>query len=151
MPPNAAPGSSTLQVTGPLGTAQQSLSLSATGPGVFAIGTAADGQLHGAILNQDDSINGAANPAQRGQYIQIFGTGLGATTVKGALATADTPVVVNVAGAPLAPSFAGLTPGIAGLYQVNVLIPAATAPGAEIPLTVTAGGQTSNAVVFALQ
>ena len=38
-----------------------------------------------------------------------------------------------------------------GLYQVNVLIPAATPPGLGIPLMLKVAGQLSNIVVLALQ
>jgi uncharacterized protein (TIGR03437 family) len=87
-----------------------------------------------------------ANPAQPGEYISIYMTGLGTVTPAIAdgsvgpsnpLSTADCwtngsmSVVFNDYG-PGAPSesdvlgaiqFAGLAPGLAGLYQVNVLVP----------------------------
>jgi uncharacterized protein (TIGR03437 family) len=43
----------------------------------------ASGQGQGAILNEDYSLNTAANPAPRGQYVSIYGTGEGVTTPPG--------------------------------------------------------------------
>jgi trimeric autotransporter adhesin len=40
-------------------------------PGIFTDDSSGSGQ--GAILNQDYSRNGPANPAQRGQYVFIYG------------------------------------------------------------------------------
>jgi uncharacterized protein (TIGR03437 family) len=39
--------------------------------------------------------------------------------------------------------FAGLTPGLAGLYQINFYVPSGTPAGDQVPVTVAAGGQTS--------
>ena len=49
------------------------------------------------------------------------------------------PVTVVLNGTELPTAFAGLAPGYIGLYQVNVLIPAATPPGLGIPLTLKSG------------
>jgi uncharacterized protein (TIGR03437 family) len=54
-------------------------------------------------------------------------------------------------GTELPVLFAGLTPGYIGLYQANVIIPAATPPGLGISLTLKQGGQRSNSVDLALQ
>jgi uncharacterized protein (TIGR03437 family) len=152
MPTGLTEGDATLQVGGPMGSISQSVVLSSTGPGIFVIGTSADGQGLGAVENQDGTINSAANPAQRGQYISIYCTGLGATTPQGSLQIATAQVTVTTGGgSTIKPSFAGLTPGIPGLYQVNVQVPAGTAPGSELSLSISAGGESSNTVVFALQ
>lgn len=115
-------------------------------PGVFSqsqngIGFAA--ALHAATGELVD----AANPAQPGEYISIYMTGLGSVTPaiddgavgpNNTLSTVDSwtngsmSVLFNDYG-PGAPSesdvlgtiqFAGLAPGLAGLYQVNVQVPA---------------------------
>jgi uncharacterized protein (TIGR03437 family) len=80
-------------------------------------------------------------PARPGDNIQIFMTGLGRTTANGdpngaVLPTGDlapasgipfyhtaaTPAV-TIGGNPSRVTFSGLTPGSAGLYQVNVVVP----------------------------
>ena len=50
-------------------------------PGIFT--NDASGKNQGAILNQDYSRNGPANPAPRGQYVFIYGTGEGVTSPPG--------------------------------------------------------------------
>jgi len=53
-------------------------------------------------------------------------------------------VTVTIGGvAAPAPSFHGLTPGLAGLYQVNVAVPAGTATGDAVPVVLSVAGQTS--------
>jgi len=49
------------------------------------------------------------------------------------------------------PQFAGLTPGVAGLYQVNVQVPSGISPGPETSLSIQQGGVTSNGVVFSVE
>jgi uncharacterized protein (TIGR03437 family) len=47
--------------------------------------------------------------------------------------------------------FSGLSPGLAGLYQVNVAIPAGVATGSQVPVTISAAGQTSAPVTIAVK
>jgi uncharacterized protein (TIGR03437 family) len=49
--------------------------IDATAPGLFTANSTGSGQL--SVLNQDNTINGTANPAKSGTVIQIFGTGAG--------------------------------------------------------------------------
>ena len=93
-----------------------------------------DPGLFAPVLNQDFSLNGEANPAARGSVVQLFATGQGA--VAPALATGapgpavapfpapDLPVRVRVGDREADVLFAGLTPGLVGLMQLNVRLPA---------------------------
>jgi uncharacterized protein (TIGR03437 family) len=91
-----------------------------------------------AALRQDSSIVSAANPARRGETISIYVTGLGA--VRGPNGEAPPPageaapfdrlfrttadyLFVYIEGTRAPVTFAGLAPGYAGLYQLNVTIP----------------------------
>ncbi|MCL5744640.1 MAG: hypothetical protein M1541_12045 [Acidobacteria bacterium] len=47
-------------------------------------------------------------------------------------------------------SFSGLTPTVAGLYQINVTVPSGLTPGLQ-PVTVSIGGVTSNTVNLPVQ
>jgi uncharacterized protein (TIGR03437 family) len=138
MPESVAQGAATLLVKGSLGTASKSLTIAESAPGIFA------------IVNPDGGLNSPSSPAQRGQYISIYGTGLGATAAQGNLRTAIAPVTVWINSISVAPSFAGLTPGLPGLYQVNVQIPMDVAPGVS-SLWVQQAGQNSNTVLLAFQ
>jgi uncharacterized protein (TIGR03437 family) len=147
VPPGIAPGVHTLRVRSVYGVAQQPVSVSAVAPAIFLM---ADSGM-GAVLNQDFSMNGPANPLPRGQVLVVYATGLGAVTKQGQLSVTATPVTALVNGQELPVEFAGLAPGYVGLYQVNVPIPAATPPGLGISLTLKEGGQLSNTVAVALQ
>ena len=48
------------------------------------------------------------------------------------------------------PFFAGLAPTYAGLYQVNVTLPAGVLSGDAVPVTITVAGQTSPPVTMRL-
>jgi adhesin/invasin len=61
------------------------------------------------------------------------------------------PVVVTIGGMDAAVSFAGLTPGFAGLYQVNAVVPQGVASGNSVPLALSVGGQVSQNVAITLQ
>jgi uncharacterized protein (TIGR03437 family) len=131
--------------------------LLAVAPGIFLAGPES---LQGAVGNEDSTLNSAENPAAAGAIIQIYATGLGPTEpaiVSGHPASVEPlqrtlllPQVL-VAGQPAEVLFSGLAPGFAGLNQVNARIPAATAPGAAVPLQIHMGGYTSNTVTIAVK
>ncbi len=163
--PYAAAGQSTttLQVEY-LGavSAPVSLPVAAAVPGLFTANASGTGP--GAILNNTDyTVNSAANPAARGDYVDIFMTGAGVTTpasVDGLLVTAPYPrvppnvaVTVTVGGVPCNVSYAGAAPYlISGLTQINVQVPAGVTPGPSVPLVVTVGGvRAQNGVTLAVR
>jgi uncharacterized protein (TIGR03437 family) len=51
----------------------------------------------------------------------------------------------------LALSFAGLTPGFVGLYQVNAVLPSGVQTGADVPVTLSIDGQKSPLTTIAIQ
>jgi uncharacterized protein (TIGR03437 family) len=61
------------------------------------------------------------------------------------------PVKAVLAGVELTPSFAGLAPGLSGVYQVTLPIPSGTPPGLDLPLLLRQGGVESNTVAFSVQ
>jgi uncharacterized protein (TIGR03437 family) len=147
VPPGIAPGMHTVQVTSAYGTAQQAVAVSAVFPAIFLLGSPSAG----AVLNQDNSVNTPMMPLPRGQILQVFATGLGATAQQGGYSIATDTVTAVVNGAELPALFAGLAPGFVGLYQVNIMIPTTMPPGSGIFLTLKEGGQLSNPVSIALQ
>ncbi|MGD0868214.1 MAG: hypothetical protein ABSB88_01580 [Bryobacteraceae bacterium] len=155
--PFALQGQSSTQVqVSYLGTISNTTTLPVVGslPGIFSYDSSGAGE--GAILNQDNSVNSAVNPAARGSVIQIYATGGGAMpgAVEGTLAQppyvqlpAQT-VSARVGGITAQVDYAGEAPGIiVGVLQINVVVPAGVTPGSAVPVDVTIGGATSKAGV----
>lgn len=95
----------------------------------------------------------ATHPAAPGEALEIYATGLGATTPSVAAgvaapsnppaATVITPeVLVGTAAAQIL--FSGLAPGLAGVYQINIAVPTVLSPNAY-QLTIRAGTASSSA------
>jgi uncharacterized protein (TIGR03437 family) len=59
--------------------------------------------------------------------------------------------MVALGGAELTAAFAGLTPGLIGVYQVNVLLPTAMPPGLYLPIYLKQASAVSNTVTVAVQ
>jgi uncharacterized protein (TIGR03437 family) len=102
-----------------------------TAPGIFA------------VLNQDYSANTKDTPAHPDDVLQIFATGLGevapgvddgAPASRDNLSMTTTPPGVTLGTRTLRIEFSGLTPGLAGVYQVNAVIPSDQQAGDAIPL-----------------
>ena len=111
--------------------APQTVQLVQAAPGIFG------------VLNQNGTVNASGVPAAPGSIIQIFATGL---------ATSAFTVNASVNGFPnLIPLYAGDAPGIPGVQQVNVLIPAAVTTG-QLNLQICSANLTLNACspLFAL-
>jgi len=84
----------------------------------------------------------SSKPAHHGDTLVIYCAGLGATDINvlagsqtplDRLASTVAPVTVTIDGHDAPVAFAGLTPGSAGLYQVNVVIPAGVRSGSALP------------------
>jgi len=124
-----------------------------TTPGLFS--RDASGSGPGAILNQDYSYNEKARPAAVGADVKLYCTGAGTTnpaSVDGALAPTTAPfpkivaqpVTVTVGGIPAQVLYAGPAPSlIAGLTQIDILIPSGVPTGSAVPVVVTIGGVSS--------
>jgi uncharacterized protein (TIGR03437 family) len=139
--------------------AESTLSVAATTPGIFTAGSTGTGQA--AVLNQDGTINSAAAPAPKGSTVSVFLTGLGVTNPGGTdgapgprspFAQTQSVAIATVGGLPSTVTFSGLAPDvIQGLYQVNLTIPASVASGAQAVL-ISAGGKSSQpGVTLAVQ
>jgi uncharacterized protein (TIGR03437 family) len=135
------------------------VSLAPFSPAIFTTNALGTGQ--GVVLDEQNRLLDASHPATAGRtVVTIFCTGLGAVThqpASGAPAPLDplaetmTKPVVIIGGAPAEVRFSGLVPGMAGMYQVNAMVPATAATGAEVPLTIWIGGVASNVVTLAVQ
>jgi len=90
-----------------------------------------------------------AAPAVPGETLTLYGTGFGPITpnspaLAGRIAAGATaltsPVTVKIGEAEAKVSYAGLAPGLVGVYQFNIEVPANAASGDQ-PLSVTQGGE----------
>ncbi|MDA1313160.1 MAG: SBBP repeat-containing protein [Acidobacteria bacterium] len=127
-------------------------------PKIFTLDGIADGQA--AVLNEDGSLNSAANPARKGSIIAIFATGAGTTdppSVDGAITPIggpfprlSQPVAVWLGSyrsvfnaSPLAEAevlYAGAAPGlVAGGVQVNARIPQNAPSGSRVRIHLQVG------------
>jgi uncharacterized protein (TIGR03437 family) len=106
-----------------------------TSPGVFTQN--ANGLGYGAALHADYSIVTATSPAAIGETVAVYLTGLGTVNppiADGALGPTSTlswttnTVTAYIGSATTAPvqatvAYAGLAPGLSGLYQIDITIP----------------------------
>lgn len=104
----------------------------------------------------DNSLVSPDSPAHGGEIIVVYATGLGKTVPNPAtgeipqllawIVGGRTALQVSLAGVVADPGlikYAGLTPGSAGLYQINLELPGN--PGTDPELRVTIAGQSSPA------
>jgi uncharacterized protein (TIGR03437 family) len=123
------------------------VSVAASSPGFFTYNSTGAGEA-AAINANFGTFNSAANPVKIGDYITLFATGEGQTTpagVDGKLATIPLPspnlaVSATVDGIPAVVQYKGGVFGtVAGLMQLNLLIPAGVRPGGYVPVTLEVG------------
>ena len=138
-------------------TVPETINLSTVQPGIFTVNQSGSGP--GAILDANFALVSSSNPVRAGDVIQIFCTGLGATSPPvpsgefspssplATTVTPVTPVTATVDGLDAPVLFGGLAPGFVGLYQVNVQIPAGVS-SREIELVLTQQGVASNTVTI---
>ncbi|HEX5226294.1 MAG TPA: IPT/TIG domain-containing protein [Bryobacteraceae bacterium] len=126
----------------------------AASPALFSANSNGGGP--GAILNQDGSINTRSNPAAPGSVVSLFATGGGLTTpvsVDGALTAKpypapNLPVSVTINGEKAKVIYAGAAPGlVAGVMQINVIVPADTPAVSYNQIVVTVGDYSSPTAV----
>ncbi len=137
------------------------VSVAPTAPALFSLSE--NGSGPGAILDQNGSLNDAANPAAPGSIIVFYATGEGVTT-PASITGSVTPstgssfplptgaVRVQIGGVDAQIMYAGEAPGeIAGVLQVNAVVPSGT-PAGNQPIVLTVGSASSpSSVTVAVQ
>jgi uncharacterized protein (TIGR03437 family) len=58
---------------------------------------------------------------------------------------------LTIGGVNAAVAFAGLTPGLTGLYQVNVTVPAGVTAGNQVPVVLAVDGEPAPPVSMAVK
>lgn len=137
----------------------ESFNVAAAQPGIFSV--TQDGKGQGAVVGSDQvTVAGRGAPVTRGEAIVIYCTGLGAVTPTATvgvpasatqLSSTISTVTVDIDGKQAQVLFSGLTPGFAGLYQVNAVVPNDAPLGDVVPLTISTQGRTSNSVTISIK
>lgn len=159
--PVETPAGTTTQVVARSGqrlTSPVEVTVANAGPGIFAT-PSASGPFRAIAQNQNFSLNTAANPARVGEALIVYFTGVGEVDpliATGQAAPLNVPsfgtlqAAATIGGQPATVLFSGLAPGFVGLGQANLLIPAGTATGADVPISIRIDGQISNSALAAI-
>lgn len=162
IPPNFATGSFPLvvrSIANNTPSSSQNITVSKIAPAVFT-----DSSGNALIYHSDGTLVTKNNPTTRDQKLTMYATGLGATT--GGTATTGMPSpsspLAAVSGvqvffgdpsysqAPIIVDWAGLAPGLIGVYQINLTVPGVHMNGNALPVTIRVGtvnSPTTGAVV----
>ena len=118
-------------------------------PAAFKIdGTQYVTALHasGTFVGNSNIANTTSTPAVAGETLVFYGTGFGAITnnqVAGKIASGQTSLAstfaMTIGGTNATVQYAGLAPGLVGVYQFNVVVPA-NLPTGDLPVQFTLNG-----------
>jgi uncharacterized protein (TIGR03437 family) len=132
----------------------ETVAVAPAAPGVFtAPGNRAVAQ------NQDFTLNTPSNPAPRGSVVIVYLTGHGAVSPSVPTGQAAPPDPLSratggssasIGGVSAPVLFLGLTPGLVGVAQANVLVPDG-APAGDQVLLVSIAGQAANAALISVR
>jgi uncharacterized protein (TIGR03437 family) len=134
--------------TGGVGYSYNQINVARNALGTFTNDSTGKGQA--VAVNQDGTLNSAANPAAKGSFVTLYMTGLGSTEayeVTGSVSGPDTTdvssnfiVSATIAGQPAVTTYAGAAPGlIAGVNQVNIQLASNAATGIAQSVVVSVG------------
>jgi uncharacterized protein (TIGR03437 family) len=127
------------------------LVINSAAPGVFHTAIEGLGSDVPTVIREKNGLPATpSNPLHRGDYVIIYLAGLGRTNPAieaGApgpydpLAWTETAPTVTLGGWSIPVMYAGLTPGMVGVYQINAFLPTWGVPtGLSVPLTITQDG-----------
>lgn len=142
--PYEAKAGGTLEVFTANGSSQVTVPLLPTAPSILAVTTR-------------DAVATSVNAPAAGDAVVVYAAGLGLCAQRVTAGQVDTapdatlaPVEVRLGDLKIPPSFAGLTPGFAGVYQVNFQVPAVV-PAGTYPLCIATADASSRAVPLVLR
>jgi uncharacterized protein (TIGR03437 family) len=153
LPSDLTVTATTVQVRNPAGlSTAQPITAQASAPQLFSPdGKSVLGAHAGGVLLSK------AAPAAPGETIVLYGTGLGVTNpavTPGVIPAIASPLAtlpqVTIGGAAATVAFAGVVPGTAGVYQLNVQVPPG-APNGDLPLIVQVGTTNSASTLLTVQ
>ena len=129
-------------------------------PGIFTMDSTGQGQA--AMLNEDFTLNGSANPAAKGSIVMFYASGGGQTDPPGVdgeitrnvLARPRLPVRVWIQDREAEVLYAGAAPEIvSGVMQVNIRLPIDVPSGNQVSVTMRVGtwGPSQEGVTMAVR
>jgi len=119
--------------------------------------------------SQINPVSVCGQAARAGDFLQIYATGLGKATASGDPNGAVLPTgtvapangnplyktielpTITIGDIPAQVNFSGLAPGFAGLYQINLQVPAGVPFGDQIPIKITMANGLSDISTIAIQ
>jgi uncharacterized protein (TIGR03437 family) len=151
IPPNTAAGTYPLvihSIANQAASTSQNITVSKVAPAVFV-----DGSGNALLFHADGSQVTSNNPATRDEPLTMYATGLGATTggtVTTGMPSPSSPLAVvsgvqvffgnpSYTQAAIIVDWAGLAPGLIGVYQLNLRIPGFHINGDALPITLRVG------------
>jgi uncharacterized protein (TIGR03437 family) len=128
-----------------------------TSPGIYSLDQSGKGA--GAIEHANGSVVNASNPANPGETVVIYLTGMGAVTppVPDGTGSTGSPLnktvqpIVYIADQQANVIFSGLAPGFPGLYQINVTIPMTISGGGNYPVGILTNNAFHDQIFIAVQ
>jgi uncharacterized protein (TIGR03437 family) len=147
--PDVPAGLTTLNISATSGRSAVNVLVQPAVPAIFTTDQSGTGAA-AAIDASTGSLVDSTHPLRGGDYVALFLTGLGATTNMNGLDVANQQPTVTIAGMNCPVTYAGRVPGIAGLDQINCIVPSGL--GAQsAAVIVTSGNRASNLVTVATQ
>jgi uncharacterized protein (TIGR03437 family) len=160
--PSRVNGSAVLTIHTPGGVSDNfNFAVNNTAPSVFQSGSAGPQTGLATIFRADNGqLVTPTNPVRSNSVLVIYLTGMGATSpaVDDGMPAPDSPLAstivspnVTLGGTPLGIYYAGLVPGLVGVYQINAVVPLRVPEGVEVPLVVDQGGTSTTLSVRVVQ
>lgn len=155
--PYGVEGPATLKVLTRNGAAETTVRLARAAPALLRVPVGGS-MLPAIVRHPDGALVSSLSPAAPGETLAIYSVGLGEVAGEiraGQPAPANPPlrsrdpVEVRLGERSLVPTFAGLVPGLSGVYQVNLTLPADLL-GGVYPLRVVSAGAASEPAELAV-
>jgi uncharacterized protein (TIGR03437 family) len=148
--PDSASGLATFTVRNGAGSHTVNVFVEVAMPAIFTLDGSGTGPA-AAINASNNRVVGGNNALHAGDYVELYATGLGATTNRGGLDYANQQPTVTIGGQDCPVTYAGRAPGYVGLDQINCIVPAGLGVNAAAPVIVTSGARSSNLATLAVQ
>jgi len=151
IPDSAASGLATLMVSNGAGKHTVNVFVESAMPAIFTLDRSGTGPA-AAINAANNVVVSTTNPLHAGDYVELYATGLGATTKQNGLDYANQQPTVTIGGQDCPVTYAGRAPGYVGLDQINCIVPAVPPiPVGGLVVIVTSGIRSSNAATLAVE